>query len=112
MIKIVNRSDYVGLAVYVGRPSPLANPYSHVPSRYAKWRVATRDEAVDKYREWLLEMLTMENDTSRAFRELVQVYRDFGALVLSCWCAPKKCHAEVIAELIRQEVGEVVVSNN
>jgi len=105
MIEVVNRKDYGGVAYYVGRPGPLANPYTHVPSRYAKWKVASRDEAVDKYREWLLEMLTMENETTEAYRELVQSYRDFGGLVLSCWCAPKRCHADVLKEMILQEVG-------
>lgn len=106
MIRVVNRSNYGGVAYYVGRPGPLANPYTHVPNRYAKWKVATRNEAVEKYRDWLLEMLTMENETFQAFRELVETYRAFGGLVLSCWCAPLNCHANVIRDMIMREVED------
>jgi len=106
MIRVVNRSSYTGVACYVGRPGPLANPYTHVPSKHAQWKVENRDEAVDRYQEWLTEKLKTDNETSQAFKELVDVYRDFGGLVLSCWCAPKRCHAEVIAEMIKNELGE------
>lgn len=90
----------------MGRPSPLGNPYSHVPSGYADIRVKTRDEAVDKYRLWIEKQLQSDNEASRAFWELVGVYRDFGGLTLSCWCAPKRCHAEVLAEMIKEAVSE------
>ena len=104
MIKIVNRSNYDGHASYVGRPGPLGNPYSHVQSGMAEYMVGTRDEAVDMYEPWLKEKLKTDNDTSRAFGDLVEVYEAFGHLVLSCWCAPKRCHAEVIAKLIEEKV--------
>lgn len=101
MIKVVNRKTYKGTdGVYVGRPSPLGNPYTHVPSKYAEFKVATRDEAVEKYREWLQNALKHDRVVYNAFWHLVQFYRDFGQLTLACHCAPKRCHAEVLRDMI------------
>lgn len=88
--------------VYVGRPSPFGNPYSHKPSTHAAFRVATRDEAIAKYRTWLM-----------AQPELVaKVKRELKGKVLGCWCAPEKaCHGEVLAEIANEgEAREQVTS--
>lgn len=61
--------------VYIGRPSEWGNPFSHLPASAAEWRVATRDEAIRKYEEWLL-----------AQPELVErVRRELRGKVLGCW---------------------------
>ncbi len=38
--------------VYIGRPSKWGNPFSHKSGTLAQFRVATREEAVARYREW------------------------------------------------------------
>lgn len=68
--------------VYVGRPSSWGNPFS-----IGVW--ATREEVIEKYRLYLDE-----------HPELIQQAKD--ELVgkdLSCWCAPKACHADVLMEI-------------
>ncbi len=102
MIKVVNRKMYKGTdGCYVGRPSPLGNPYTHLSgSKHAKFKVATRDEAVEKYQEWLKNALENDRVVYNAFWHLVQFYRDFGKLVLVCHCAPQRCHAEILREMI------------
>jgi len=106
VIHIRNRRKYKGDGVYVGRPtSPLGNPFSHVPSKYADVMVATRDEAVDRYEPWLREKLQTDPQVRKAFDDLVQFYRDFGELILICWCEPKRCHAGIIKRLILEAVG-------
>ena len=81
-----------GRLVRVGRPSPWGNPYSHVPdAKNARFTVATRDEAVAKYVEWLASQPRL---VERAKREL-------RGKVLGCWCAPSEaCHARVLAKLV------------
>ena len=100
MIRIENKRTYKGDGVYVGRPSPLGNPFSHVPSELAEFRVATREEAVDRYRDWLRKALETDPKVRKAFDELVEFYRCFGSLTLVCWCVPQSCHAEVIRDFI------------
>lgn len=74
--------------VYIGRPSEWGNPYSHMDDTIAKFKVATRDEAVDKYREWLLSQ-----------PELLKKVHTLKGKVLGCWCRPmNRCHGDVLAE--------------
>jgi hypothetical protein len=97
-IKIVNKKVYDGPGEYIGRPSPLGNPF---PVSIG------RDACIEKYREWLFG----QERTSDAWREiyrLARLYKSQGCLVLICWCAPLACHAEVVAEAVLQviESGE------
>lgn len=74
--------------VYVGRPSKWGNPFSHMKGTLACYQVKTRDEAVEKYKEWILK----QDHLMRSLHELKDK-------VLGCWCAPKKCHGDVLLEL-------------
>jgi hypothetical protein len=77
-------------AVYVGRPSKWGNPFTHIPSgTLAKFVVSSRKEAIQKYREWLMDQ-----------PELVQAAkRELRGKDLVCHCAPKACHADVLLEV-------------
>jgi Tfp pilus assembly protein PilO len=85
-----------GRGVYVGRPSPLGNPF-------VLKQEAERERVIAQYEEWLRDQLKMKNERvrselNRLYQQLVQT----GQLELTCWCSPRKCHAEVIAaELAR-----------
>jgi hypothetical protein len=68
-------------AINVGRPSKWGNPFKI-------GRDGTREEVIAKYRAWIMnqpdllaEVATLKGET------------------LACWCFPKRCHAEVLAEL-------------
>lgn len=92
MPSVLNKRDLpVDLrdAVYVGRPTKWGNPFSHLGGTLAKFRVATREEAVLAYRGYLLMNPRL---ISAARRELKG--KD-----LICWCAPSSCHAEVLLEI-------------
>lgn len=76
---------------YVGRPSPLGNPF-------AMRDESQRDAVVDAYARWL-EARMQENGPERAEIERLAASPD-GTLV--CWCAPLRCHADVISEWIER----------
>jgi hypothetical protein len=57
VIRVMNKRTYKGGGYYIGRPSALGNPFSHVEHSLALRHVASRDEAVEKYRVWLAEAL-------------------------------------------------------
>lgn len=66
------------------REHPLANA----------WRVGRdgdRDEVLEKYRLWISSKI----DSDPVFREMV---RSLYGKRLGCWCCPKACHAQVIAD--------------
>lgn len=76
-------------SVYVGRPSPWGNPFSHKQSAFSTWPAVDRDDAIKKHREWLL---------SRP--ELVeQVKKELRGKDLVCWCSPLPCHADTLLEI-------------
>lgn len=74
--------------VDIGRNSKWGNPWSHESKSRAKFIVATREEAIDNYRHWILGQ-----------PELIAALEEIKGKVLGCFCIPKACHGEVLAEL-------------
>jgi hypothetical protein len=84
--------------VYIGRPSKWGNPFTHLDSEktLAKYRVSSRSEAIEAYREWI---------TNGEGQYLLADLRELKGKVLGCWCDPKPCHGHILAELAnRQEM--------
>jgi hypothetical protein len=80
--------------VYIGRPSPWGNPFSHLPKSAARYRCASREEAIARYEAWLM-----------AQPELVaKARRELRGKVLACWCSPKSCHGDVLARIANEAI--------
>ena len=88
--------------VYVGRAnsrygvaeSPLANPFVLA-------KESERAQVVGRYREWLAAKVAAGDAAVVAELErLLGIARTRGRLELICWCAPRACHAGVIAEYL------------
>ncbi|MGE3537773.1 MAG: DUF4326 domain-containing protein [Candidatus Tectimicrobiota bacterium] len=91
MITIVNKhQDSHG--IYVGRPTVLGNPYT--------LKVYTRTDAIERYRIWLRQQWQRQGEVQAELLQLARQYHERGALTLVCWCAPRRCHAEVIREAV------------
>lgn len=67
--------------VYIGRGSKWGNPFKIGPD-------GDRDAVITKYAEWLFEQ-----------PQLLQEAASLKGKVLGCWCAPKACHGDVLAEI-------------
>jgi len=80
--------------VYVGRPTLYGNPFSHENGTKAKFKVATREEAIAKYEEWVRTQPGL----------VAMIKRELRGKVLGCWCSPKPCHAEVLVRIANEEV--------
>lgn len=74
-------------AVYIGRPSRWGNKFSV--------EEFGRDLAVHNHREWLLE------PAQEPLREAIRKHLRGKDLV--CWCAPLKCHGELLLEIANKE---------
>lgn len=81
--------------VYVGRPSKWGNPFSHKKGTLAKYHVESREQAVEKYREWITK-----GDGAHLLNDLIELK----GKILGCWCSPNLCHADVLAELSDKSV--------
>lgn len=87
--KVVHVRDKKPGDVYIGRPSKWGNPFSHKPSRVpGVTLVETREEAVRRYREWVLGQ-----------PQLLSCLDELCGKRLVCWCAPELCHGHVLADL-------------
>ena len=75
--------------VYIGRPSKWGNPFSHLANTLAKFRVRNRQEAIDKYREWIVQQ-----------PELMADLESLRGKTLGCFCSPRACHGDILIELL------------
>jgi hypothetical protein len=89
MTRLVNKHHKVPYDVYIGRGSKWGNPYSHLPSTLAQYKVATREDAIEKYRQWIMKQ-----------PELLGNLGELRDKILCCYCSPKICHGDVLIELI------------
>jgi hypothetical protein len=71
--------------VYIGRGSKWGNPYKIGID-------GTRSEVIEKYRNYILNNKELLNDLP-----------ELKGKILGCWCYPKRCHGEVLLELIEQQ---------
>lgn len=81
--RVVNR-NFELYDVYIGRPSKWGNPF-----RVNKY--CSRDEAIDSYYEWILGQ-----------PELIASLHELKGKRLGCYCKPKRCHGDVLVELVKE----------
>ena len=83
-------------AHYIGRGSPLGNPFVMRDKSDAE-----RNRVCDAYEAWLAEQVASNNP--RVLGELRKLYvlakRPQG-VVLGCFCAPKRCHGDSIKRFL------------
>jgi len=80
-------------AVYCGRPSPLGNPFRMLSE-------SDRDRVCDEYDVWFHENV---DNLKPVLRELWHKGVRDGSLLLSCWCAPKRCHLETVKAFLESQ---------
>lgn len=102
-IKVVNKHTHKPTAsdFYIGRGSPLGNLYSHLDNTKALFKVETREQAVEKYEIKLLQDVKQgKNQVVNALNSIYKKVKAGEEVNLVCFCAPKKCHGDVIKKLI------------
>lgn len=93
-ITVINKHHGDQGGEYIGRGSPLGNPY---PIEGAN----TRDVVIEKYRVWLNQKIeACDPVVCDELNRLVDIAHQTGALKLKCFCAPAACHGDVIKETI------------
>lgn len=71
--------------VYIGRPSAWGNPF-------VIGRDGSRDEVIAKYRDYIMGR-----------PDLLARLPELRGKRLACYCAPKACHGNVLAELAEEQ---------
>lgn len=114
-----NKENYY----YCGRSksgNPLGNPFTHNGTRtsLAKLSFKTREEAIEAYKKYFHAAYGSPGYESltHKFDEIYKHYKNGEDIWLGCWCYPKPCHTQVIAEelqkkLIRENFAERKLRN-
>lgn len=85
--------------IYIGRPSPLGNPYKMN-------REEDRATVIELYHRWLWNQIkwSKEPDLNHsAFNELIRIAKLVKSgknIRLVCWCSPSACHGDIIARAV------------
>lgn len=89
--------------VYIGRGkgSIWGNPFTHKDGTAAKIKVASVEEAIERYREYVMSS-----------PDLMSKLSQLKGKTLGCWCAPKgglttddrpfKCHGQILLEIMEE----------
>tara|TARA_R110000796_G_scaffold252137_1_gene385296 strand:- start:4133 stop:4486 length:354 start_codon:yes stop_codon:yes gene_type:complete len=99
-INIVNKSNHAPTDrdFYVGRGSAFGNPFTSrkISETKAEFQASSREEAIEKYDNYLeMQLKLKQRNVIKGIDEMVEMLKE-GDINLVCYCAPKKCHAEVI----------------
>ena len=80
--------------VYIGRGSRWGNQFTHVHTgTKAKYRVATREDAVEAYRQALWSEIRAKTIKRTDLMQLA-------GKRLACFCHPQACHGDVLAKAV------------
>ena len=99
MITVGNAKHGIPGGVYIGRAikcwpaSPLANPFHIGPG-------TNRYKALALYREWLHKRIDAGDPSIIKELERIKTLSREGDVRLVCWCKPKRCHGDIICEIL------------
>lgn len=78
--------------VYIGRPSKYGNPFSHKEKSLAQFQVESRQEAIEKYEQWIQTQPEL----------IADVKQNLKGKILGCWCRPASCHGDILARIANE----------
>lgn len=92
--------------VYIGRGSKWGNPFTHISDKQTKaeFIVATREESIEKFREYIIERISNGEVKIDDLLELA-------GKRLGCFCKPKSCHGDVLVEIVSAILDELPDNN-
>lgn len=113
MVKVVNKRTHKPqpgqVDVYIGRGSPLGNPWTHIKGRMtlARHVADSKDDAIEKCIYWQsIQLEDEKSDQYKEFRRIVKIAMD-NDVNLVCYCAPARCHGDHIKRLIENLTGKL-----
>ena len=88
--RVVNKYKEV-YDVYIGRGSKWGNPFTHISDKKTKaeFIVDTREQAIESYRDCVVKQ-----------PQLLKDLHELRGKTLGCFCKPKRCHGDVLVELV------------
>jgi hypothetical protein len=93
------QGQYPGKAMkaYIGRPSPLGNPYKIGED-------GSREQVIKRYDQWLRKNAKRTGRVQKLLKAMRKKLDEGHDLELECWCAPLPCHGDIIKAYLEQSV--------
>lgn len=100
MITVVIKNNRDPDIQYIGRGSPLGNPF-----KMQNQSEAERNRVCDLYHDWFYERVQSgDPKIITELRRLFKIARD-GNLNLGCFCAPRRCHGDTIKQFLDNQLN-------
>lgn len=78
--------------IYIGRPSKFGNPFSHLPGTLAQWQVATREEAIECFKNYIMNTPAL----------IIAAKKELRGKILGCHCSPLSCHGDILLKIVNE----------
>ena len=90
VVHVKEQIKYSDNYVYIGRPTKWGNPFTHLRTNTkAEFVVATREEAIAKYENYLLGR-----------QDLIDSLHELKGKMLGYWCKPSSCHGDILKKYV------------
>jgi hypothetical protein len=111
MIEVVNKTTFSPdtefsespiKEFYIGRGSFLGNPYTskNLEDTKALYKCDSKEEALSNYKQYLLEKISSKDKDICNLLDDIETASAEGNVYLICYCKPKKCHGDIIKDII------------
>lgn len=100
-MEIIVGKKYDVDAYYIGRGTPLGNPF--VMKNYSD---EERNRVCDEYEVWFNKQI--EDNNPKVMKELdkiMEILKRDDIIILGCFCAPKRCHGDTIKRYLMNSLG-------
>ena len=98
---------------YIGRPTILGNPYTHIKDKktLAKFITKDRDEAIDNYASYFDVMYSGNIEFKKKIDEIYNLFKSGEDVYLECYCKPLRCHGDIIVDKLRKRLIKEKLKN-
>lgn len=97
-INIRNKNKWYQEGFYVGRPSPLSNPFVISGDQ-------TREIVIQRYASMFINAIKKRDKRIINALHILEAHLiEHGKIDLICYCAPKLCHAELIKQVLLNKI--------
>ena len=97
-IYVVNGKNYDGVGEYIGRGTPLGNPFKITSTQ-------DRITSLHRYQKYILNALKLRAPHQKdEIMRLLKILIHQGKLTLVCHCAPLPCHGDIIKSILEKMI--------
>lgn len=111
MIRVVNKKTHKPTPddFYIGRGSVMGNPYYCKDSNHpqALYKVDTMEEAIGEYCKYLEHSYSNNASFNKVVKELIDYELNNKDINLVCYCAPNRCHGDVIKKFVEDAANQI-----